>query len=79
MREKIIDGPQVPEDMAKKELQTEVVGITLKERRHNYSLRQILQVRLGSCESDKFPFDYLYLQFSEKAMAPHSSTLAWFL
>jgi len=30
MREKIIDGPQVPEDMAEKELQTEVVGITLK-------------------------------------------------
>ena len=63
MREKIIDGPQVPEDMAEKKLQTEVVGITLKERRHNYSLRQILQVRLGSCESDKFPFGYLYLQF----------------
>ena len=47
MREKIIDGPQVPEGMAEKELQTEVVGITLKERRHNYSLRQILQVKLG--------------------------------
>ena len=58
MREEIIDGPQVPEDMAEKELQTEVAGITLKERRYNYSLRQVLQVTLGSCKLDKFPFDY---------------------
>lgn len=66
MREKTVDGPQVPEDMAEEQLQNRGGGKSLKGEEAQLVPKTITadgEWGWGNRLEVRFPFEYLYFQF----------------
>ena len=62
-----------------KRVQNAVLGYSLKNDRmiSVHSISQVIQVYVPTSNAEEAEIEWFYEDLLEKAMAPHSSTLAW--